>query len=363
MTCLERYGKRFNCERGTYEIGKHHLQRNMKNLDDLDNPEKMEQLRQMLWVDVSKHFGLSECSHASVYNLMRKYGYSFPKRYGTSGLEQEVANFVKSITTSEVITNTKSVITPYELDIYIPEFKLAIEVDGVYYHSAGSKAEEKPTRHLDKTNMCEHQGITLLHIFENEWVEKREIWESVIRTKLGLNKKIYARQTVMRDVPLNEAKRFCEDNHLQGYAPCSRAVGLYTSDDKLVIIATFGPSRYNKKVETELIRMCSLKNLTVVGGASKLLKNETFISYANRRWSCGNVYNKLGMRYVGTSAPCYWYVDRGFLHHRSAFMKHKLSKKLNTFDPNLTEVENCYANGLRRIWDCGNHIFVKEVTK
>lgn len=360
-TCIEKYGKRFNYEHDTYELGTHHLQRNMKNLDDVNSHEIMSNLQKAPWRDIAQHFGLSDDSHAGTYNLMRKYGYPLPKQSGTSCLEKEVVEYVKSLTSDEVIVNTKSVITPYELDIYIPSKKLAIEFNGLYYHSSGNVSEDNynKTRHLHKTELCEKLGIRLLHIFENEWVEKTDIWKSVIRSKLGMNQRIYARDTVLKDVPLKEAKDFCKQNHLQGHANASRAKGLYTSDGKLVIIATFGRARYNTNVTSELIRMCSLQGVTVVGGASKLLKDEEFISYANRRWSNGNVYERLGMTKIGSSPPCYWYISKGRVFHRSSFMKHKLKDRLQSFNPKLTEVENCYDNGLRRFWDCGNHIYIK----
>lgn len=365
-TCYEKYGKRFNyTPPEKFNVGDHHLQRNMKNLQDLNNPAILEKLQKETWVDVADHFGLSKNSHSSAHKLMNKIGYPISSMSGTSGLELEVANFVTSIVDCEVVTNTKSVITPYELDVYIPSKKLAIEFDGLYYHSSGSRYDDSiiMNKHLQKTEMCEKLGITLLHIFEHEWLNKRAIWESVIRSKLGVTKKIYARDTIMRDVPLGEAKEFCEQNHLQGYSPASIAKGLYTSDGKLVIIVTLGRPRYNSAYEYELIRMCSLRDITVVGGASKLTKNLSFISYANRRWSNGRVYEALGMRYIGVSKPCYWYISRGAVYHRSSFMKHKLSQKLQHFDAELSEVDNCYANGLRRIWDCGNFIYVKESNK
>ena len=194
------------------------------------------------------------------------------------------------------------------------------------------------------------------YIFENEWESKHEIWKSVIQHKLGKSKKIYARKCVVKNIPNKEANMFCEENHLQGKCVASFSKGLFY-ENELIQVATFGKPRYSKSEKVELIRLCSKKYHCVVGGASKLLKDMKLISYANRRWSYGNVYEKIGLTKISTTPICYFYIDKGNVFHRSSFMKHKLKDKLEKFDPNLSEIENCYNNSLRRIWDCGNILY------
>lgn len=347
-TRLERYGYRW------------HQQSKLKNLEDLSNTEFVQSLIDKGWIYVAKHFGLSENSHSSAIKFIRANGYKFTK-HGNSILENDLADFIESIYSGEIIINGRSCIAPYELDIYIPEFNLAIEFDGLYWHSAGSKEEERPKYHLLKTELCEEKGIHLLHIFENEWNDpvKRELWKSVIAHKLGKSKRIYARKCKLLEIPSKEANEFIKNNHLQGSCTsASISLGLYF-DNKLVQVATFGKPRYSKGYDYELLRLCSLKGHAVIGGASKLLSSVTgsIVSYANRRWSYGNVYDKLGLTKHSVTGPCYFYIVSGQLFHRSSYMKHKLSTKLGNFDPSKTEVENCYANGLRRIWDCGNIVY------
>lgn len=296
---------------------------------------------------------LANCSRMTAYRALVKKGL-IDVNYTQSAIEE----FISSL--GFECYETRKVIAPYELDVYIPEKNLAIEYDGIYWHSSGSKEndKEKSRYHLMKTEMCEEKGIQLLHIFENEWIDdtKREIWKSVIRHKLGLSTRIYARKCRVDSVTPKEAKEFINKNHLQGF--CSGAhtyTGLFYNDE-LVQIASIGKSRYS--TGDELLRMCSKLNTCVVGGASRLLKGRKLISYGNRRWcsTLSNVYDKV-MKYSHVSEPCYWYVDRGNLYHRSSFMKHKLKDKLSVFDDTMTEVENCYMNGLRRIWDCGNLVY------
>ncbi|CCI88806.1 hypothetical protein BN80_236 [Yersinia phage phiR1-RT] len=296
---------------------------------------------------------ISGCSRMTAYRVLDKAGF-MNKKY----TQNSILEFVASL--GFECYETRKIIPPYELDVYIPERNLAIEYNGLYWHSSNSKEtdQEKSNYHLMKTDMCEAKGIQLLHIFENEWIDlgKREIWKSVIKHKLGLSEKIMARKCTISTVPQKDAKTFIECNHLQGF--CSGAhtyKGLYYNNE-LVQIVSIGKSRYSSG--DELLRMCSKLGYCVIGGASRLLKNTNLVSYGNRRWcsTISNVYDKV-LKYSHKSAPCYWYINKGQLFHRSNFMKHKLANKLNTFDDTMTEVENCYKNGLRRIWDCGNLVY------
>lgn len=295
----------------------------------------------------------ANCSRMTAYRALSAKGF-IDKHYTQNSIEE----FVSSL--GFECLETRKVIAPYELDIYIPEKNIAIEYDGIYWHSSWSKETDKNKEayHLMKTEMCEAKGIQLLHIFETEWVDlnKREIWKSVIKHKLGLSEKIPARKCKINTVDKQTAKDFINKNHLQGFCAGAHTYkGLYYNDE-LVQIVSIGKSRYSSG--DELLRMCSKLGICVQGGASKLLKGINCISYGNRRWcsTLSNVYNSV-MEFSHVSAPCYWYVEKGNLYHRSSFMKHKLKDKLKVFDDKMTEVENCYANGLRRIWDCGNLVY------
>ncbi|WBF78497.1 putative nuclease/acetyltransferase protein [Acinetobacter phage vB_AbaM_DLP1] len=296
------------------------------------------------------------CHYTFMYRISLDHGVRTKSR---SIAEDELYEFITSLGVT-VDINRRDIIPPRELDLYIPSHKLAIEYNGIFWHSSGDSDNDKHIRnsHISKTEECEKQGIHLLHIFENEWRNpiKREIWKSVISHKLGKSKSIYARKCVIRDISVSMAHEFCEENHLQGKCGAASAKGLFYNGE-LVQVATFGKPRFNKGYEMELLRLCSKKYTCVVGGASKLLKGMNLISYANRRWSFGNVYEQMGMEKVGVTKPGYFYIVDGELKHRSGYMKHVLKDKLEIFDEELSESENCYANGLRRIWDCGNILY------
>ena len=257
--------------------------------------------------------------------------------------------------TSEFVQGSRKTISPLELDIYSEKLKLAIEYNGIYWHSELFKDKNY---HLNKTNLCKEQGIQLLHIFENEWINKQEIVKSIILAKLGkFEKRIYARKCEIVNVDGKTYKEFLENNHIQGFAPASIKLGL-TYEGNLISIMSFGKSRF-KKDETELIRYCSLINTQVIGGFSRLIKNSKLndiFTYCDLRYSNGAGYVKNGFEIIGQTAPNYWYWKGNSykLHSRMEFQKHKLSKILEKFDSNLTEMENMHNNGWKRIFDCGN---------
>jgi hypothetical protein len=277
--------------------------------------------------------------------------------------EAEIIEFIKSIYDGEIIHNDREVLNGKELDIFIPKFNFAIEYNGILWHSDGlgfPKTSNTKNSLIEKTNQCEDKNIHLFHILDTEWdVIKKQIWFSKIAIKLGkVKRRIFARKCIIKQVDTEQEKEFLFKNHLQSYTPSSKAVGLFL-EDELVCLSTFGQSRF-KKGETELIRFASLKNCIVVGGFSKLTKDETFISYGNRRWTYKeNVYNKT-LRLEHISPPNFFYY-KNKLFSRMTFQKHKLSEKLDNFDKNLTAKENMLLNGFRIFYDSGNYKYSKEL--
>lgn len=289
--------------------------------------------------------------------------------------EIELKNYIESLGVS-VTCNSKKIISNLELDIYIPSKQLAIEYDGLLWHSYGKSHHsflnnyniEDKSYHLNKTNLCKEKGITLLHIFENEWKDKckQEIWKSIISSKIGKNNTIYARKCILKEVSKPEAYTFLDENHLQGKCVSGINLGLFF-EDELVALLCVGKSRYNKKYEWEILRYCNKKFVNVVGGFSRLLKkfrfvvNGSIITYADMRYSAGDLYKLSGFVQLKDSPPnyFYWKPSKNLnLYSRIKFQKHKLKTILKFFNPDKTEVENMFDNGWRRIWDCGNKVFV-----
>lgn len=289
----------------------------------------------------------------------------------TSRKEESLFNMISSIYKGEIIhhNGSRKVIPPYELDIYLPERKLAFEFDGIFWHSETNGGKD-PKYHLMKTEMCERNGIQLIHVFESEFERKHDIVESRIRNRLGdYDNVVYARKCAVRKVDFRDAEPFLNENHLQGSVKSSVNLGLFHGDE-MVSLMTFRKPRMNVKYEWELLRFCSKLGYHVVGGAGKLLRHfeiehnpKSLISYADRRWSTGKLYSALGFEFSHSSQPSYWYfkLNNPFnLKNRMQFQKFRLKGILEKYDNSLTEVQNMRNNGYDRIFDCGNLVFVKN---
>ena len=285
--------------------------------------------------------------------------------------ENEIYKFLKE-NNIKVDKNSKSIIYPFELDIVIPNKKIAIEYCGLYLHSETVKRDKN--YHLNKLNLCNEAGYRLITIFEDEWKNHQNLIKNKLLHILGKSnsEKIYARKCEIKEIETKTARNFCNENHIQGYNNCSIKLGLYYNKE-LVSLMTFSkPSLskgYKGKNENiwELNRYCT--NKIVIGGAGKLLNYfcnnyewKEIFSFADKRWSDGNLYNKLGFELLYETKPNYFYFNTidNKRYHRFNFRKDRLPKILEKFDPNLTEYENMIENNYHRIWDCGNILFEYE---
>ena len=284
---------------------------------------------------------------------------------GVSNGEHELLEFVKSICDVEIVRGDRRTIRPQELDIYIPDKRVAIEFDGLYWHSEENGKDSG--YHLNKTVECEKNGIRLIHVFEDEWRFQRPIVEDRLKSILGVGQKsIFARKCAVKEIGSRESNEFLEHNHIQGADGAPIRYGLFHNNE-LVAVMTFGKPRFSRGYDYELIRFASKLGTHVVGGASKLLNHfrsshsGSIVSYADRRYSDGNLYRKLGFRLKNMSQPNYWYVKNYDKLSRYACQKHKLPALLGDgFNPEWSESENMAQNGWNRICDCGNFVFVKD---
>jgi len=279
----------------------------------------------------------------------------------TSQGEYEVVQFLKSLGVNTIITNDRSILNGKELDIVLPDYNLAIEYNGVYWHCE-SKGKDKHY-HYNKTKLCNENDYQLLHILDIDWNDpiKQQIWKSILKSKLRLNSRIYARKCIVKELDTKTAREFFTSNHLNGYVGGHTKLGLFYNNE-LVQAVVVGIPRFNKKYDNELIRLASKLNTNIIGGASKLLASikGSIISYADNSYSNGNVYATLGFKKLNTVSFNYYYVKNNVLESRNKFQKHKLNKLLPFFNPNLSEVANMRLNNYDRYWDAGQLTFIKE---
>jgi very-short-patch-repair endonuclease len=269
--------------------------------------------------------------------------------------EKELKEYVESLGL-KVDHYDRDFLGPYGADIVIEDKKVIIEYDGIYWHS---ELYKDSGYHLEKKLLAEDKGYTLIHVFSDEWVYKRDIVKSRIRHILGCPgaTRLYPRKCQIRQVEPREYREFLDRNHIQGSVNSRWAYGLY-SGDRLVSLMTFGMSRYEENT-VELLRFCSDMDFVIPGAAGKLFNHfiksqldiSEIVSYADMRWSSGNAfYTKLGFELEAMSEPGYFIVDGDVRRNRMNYQRHRIA---GPDDEGKTEHEITLERGLYRIYDCG----------
>jgi hypothetical protein len=285
---------------------------------------------------------------------------------GKSNMELELLEYVKSIYEKTILVNKKSVISN-ELDIYLPDLKLAFEFNGLYWHSEEYKDK---FYHLKKTNECLDRGIRLIHIWEDDWIFRKEIVKSIIRNKLGISNKIGARECFVRELNDNKiVNTFLDKNHIQGSVTSKIKLALFYRDE-IVSIMTFGSLRKSlgsksKNGDWELLRFCNVLDYSIIGGASKLLnyflnnfKPNNIISYSDNSRGVGDLYKNLNFKLVSETAPNYYWIVDGVRMNRFKYRKDKLVGM--GYDSSKTEVEIMHSLGYKRIFNCGSKKWIRN---
>lgn len=279
----------------------------------------------------------------------------------SSNFEVEIIQYIDSIIDTEIIKNTRQIIKPLELDIYLPKYNIAIECNGIYWHSEIYKSKDY---HINKTKECLKQNIRLIHIWEDDWCNKKDIVKNMLSYIFKCNTtKINARSCIIKQIDNKIAEPFFDTYHLQGHRRSKYYYALFDKSNNIVACASFNDkvSKFIKGTDNipELVRYCT-NNTNVRGGLSKLIKhfltvtnNTKIISYADRSWSVGSGYINSGFKIINYSLPGYSYVINNIMNrfHRFNFRKDILIKE--GYDSTLTEREIMSSRGYSRIFDCG----------
>ena len=293
----------------------------------------------------------------------------------SSSGENDINVFINNKLKIKTITRNKNIIPPYELDIYIPSKKIAIEYNGVIWHS--EKFGKDKNYHLKKTELCEKQDIRLIHIFEDEWLVHEDIVKSKLRHILGCDNdlpKVFARKCVVNEIDNQLAKEFLNKNHIQGFAHSSVYLGCFHNQE-LVGVMTFKRERKDTN-NWELARYATNINKRCIGVGGKLFKYfvrnykpQEVKSFADRRWSSileDNLYDKLGFNLKEILRPDYHYTNGIILReHKFNFRKQILLRKYpnSGLTEDMTEYGMTQKLGFYRIWDCGlfKYIWLNDI--
>lgn len=326
--------------------------------------------KQRTLVDIADEVGVY---YGTVGEYCRSFEFTIRQRTNYSKEENRICNFLDTLGIW-YIRNDWQMLGTKELDIYIPDYNLGIEVNGLYWHSFNpsckhtSKFENK-NQHIEKLELAESKNINLVQFTDFEINNKKEIIDSILLTKLGMAKKIYARKCEIRHVLKEEEKKFLSLNHLQGFTGSNMALGLYL-ENELVTIMTFGKSRFSKIADIELIRVASKLNHIVIGGSRRLFNeakkyhdNKKIVSYCDRSKFGGALYKDLGFICNKKVQPGYFWTDGNYVISRQKCQHKNLSKWLKNYDKNKSETANLFTQGYRRYWDCGQQTWILDLSK
>lgn len=323
----------------------------------INSPAALHYLHHVCNISINAISGMLCVDGTVISKKMNLYGIKL-LHYTRSLGEIQVCEFLSSLDI-EFITNDRIIISK-ELDIYIPSHKIAIEYNGLYWHSDFNNHINKHT-HADKHAACASQGVQLLTIFEDEWIEKQDIVKNKLKSLLGLStdRSIGARKTSVDIVTPDEKREFYNTHHIQGSGPGSITIGL-RHEGVLVACMSFIQQK-NKHYLNRYATSCG-----VPGGFTKLLAHfadnydwNEVVSFADLRWSNGNLYEMNGWTLDKIIPPDYCYVDTNTNQriHKFNYRRKHLHRRLKVFDPSLSERENCDINKIPRLWDCGKMRF------
>lgn len=350
-TCLDRYGVEYYSQTDNFRSKRPARLPDeiIRLLDDRDWLE--ENHKKLTAIGVADKLGVDG---TTVKRYMDKHGIH-PHSTGVGNrLESEIYDFVHSLGVDALQSN-RTILQGREIDILVPGKRIGIEFNGLYWHS--SKFTDN-RYHLNKTEQANRAGYQLIHIFEDEWVNRQDAVKMMIASKLGKDQRpvVYARKTTVVENP-EGVRGFLNTNHIQGNTGHSVCFGLI-DEGSLVAVMTF---RKSGDEEYELNRFATSKR--VPGGFSKLfsasivrlreLGCRRVVSFADRRYSTGGVYTTNGWTHEYDTPPDYQYVIGNTRVRKQNYRRKYLPDKLDVFDPSLSETKNMENNGYYRIYDCG----------
>jgi hypothetical protein len=303
-----------------------------------------------------KHKKCGKVFHPTVHNFIDNKS-RCPKCCNSySEPQKQIYNYVKDIV-DIVEENTRKAISPKELDIYVPKEKFAIEYNGIYWHSLEKVGKDY---HINKTLACLEQGIKVFHIFSDEWRDKQEIVKSMICHRLKKPKRtIFARKCELKVAPNKEGNAFFKTTHISGGVKSRKYFGLYFKGELVACLGFKKPiqKKYGKCIE--ISRFSTALYTHIPGAFSKIFKMaqqhfkeegyETILSYADRRFGEGKVYEVNGFELLGcTPSLDYWYSDGVSRYWRFKFRA----------QPGKPEKQVAEEAGVYKIFGCGSNIYL-----
>lgn len=310
------------------------------------------------------------------HHLTRSQGCPACSHHQSRG-ESEIVQFISAF--MKPVVRDRNLIAPKELDIYVPEAKLAIEYCGEYWHGSRAAKYEAVSRvrHLEKQDACEALGIRLLTVWESEWLNHSVPIKRLIRNAIGRSRgSVMARKCDVRRVAPSPAKRFFDRYHIQGGGGAGEHYGLYYGKHLVACMRfTKGSNDRGPDAERQWTLSRYATSISVPGGGSRLFKAfteefepELVKSFSDNRWFDGAMYERLGFKLKATLGPDYKvYHQRLGLLPKTSWRREKIADRIRdlksseTYDADgdpRSERKMTYLLGGIRLYDCGKKKWV-----
>jgi hypothetical protein len=287
-----------------------------------------------------------------------------------SKAEDEIVSYIKQINSNiRIIQRERTILNRKEIDIYLPDYKIGIEYDGLAWHNEKYKIDKN--YHLNKTKECKNKGIRLIHIFEDEWIFKKDAVKNMLNNILGMtDKKICLSECEIKNIDVTTVNKFLNKYSLQGRCVLSYNIGLYHNNKLLSVMSSRQLSNTKKDNINEnvwiITKFCTIWNVNETECASKMLNHlintkhvDRIIVHVDKRINDGEIYNKLHFEHKKDTKPDYYYVIRQHRISKNRYTKNILFENCNDSTKTMHELMN--KNGFYRIYDCGAMIFEYKV--
>lgn len=311
------------------------------------------------------------CDNGHSWNstIVARKQYGCPKcAHIVSSSEQELFDMLRSVLPNDVLMeqSNRSIITPYELDIYFPDLNIAIEYNGLYWHSHSRLGDKN--KHYNKWKACADNGVQLIAVWEDDWVNNKSLVMNMLLHKLGYSStdSIYARNCGVVSLDYSNASEFLNSFHIQGSVRGSYYYGLVDHNGVLAAVSVW---RRNGS-RLYLDRYATSKR--VVGGCGKLLKHvvstccdgvDEIVTFSDNSLSDGSLYENLRFIVDDYLKPDYSYIVDGKREHKFGYRKKRfMSDPMLDYRENLTESQLALLNGIDRVYDYGKVRWIMPLT-
>lgn len=285
--------------------------------------------------------------------------------FRVSKAQIEIYEYVKECC-NDAVLNDRSILSPKELDVYVPSKNFAIEFNGLYYHSDLNGAESN--KHQVKSEECARLNVKLFHVFEDEWKHKKEIIKSMIDHRLRCSRiKVNARSCELVELtPCEEVKNFFNVSHIDGTGGRYDVAFVLRTNNVIVAALTLRkPFSKKWKNTIEVARFSCALNHSIPGAMSRLLFAATrwakqqgyaqILSYVDQRFGGHDVYKHADFVKVSETPVRFWWTDLAKL------VRYPRQKFVASSKENKTETDVAKEAGVHKIYGCKNTIMIKTL--